>query len=178
MDIKIPEQKIHFEAIYNRYSSNVLNFALRYIYNAEDAQNITQDVFISFYETIERFDNQKDPLPYLLTITRNRCINLIRRNTCSQDFSKYTIDQKKDFLNLTALESESTIKVYNSEVELLLKKGLEKMGPKVRNTFILSRMQGMTNQETARNLGISTRGVEERMRKAMSILRILFKDYL
>ena len=129
-------------------------------------------------ETIDKFDDTKDPLPYLYTISRNKCITYLRKRTVANTYVKYTTEQKKDYLNLVLLKNESQTDIYDSDIRGLLQKALRRMPPKVRDTYILSRTKELKNYELAKRLGISTRGVEERLKKAMLELRKTFEDYL
>lgn len=167
-----------FEHIYKRYSSYIFKYTSKYIYDKHDAENITQDTFLTFLETIDRFDDAKDPLPYLYTISRNKCITYLRRKTVANSYTQYTMEQKKDYLNLILLKNESQTDIYGSDIRGLLQKALRRMPPKVRDTYILSRTKNLKNSELAKHLGISTRGVEERLKKAMLELRKTFEDYL
>lgn len=104
----------------------------------------------------DRFDVEKDPLPYLYTIARNKCISILRRRA---------VESRQDYISLVAIEYEPSLSISRIDIRNMLHKALERMPRKVRETFIMSRYQGMTNKEIAQSLGISERGVEERMKK-------------
>ena len=103
-------------------------------------------------ETIDKFDDTKDPLPYLYTISRNKCITYLRRRTVANTYVKYTTEQKKDYLNLVLLKNESQTDIYDSDIRGLLQKALRRMPTKVRDTYILSRTKELKNHELASNI--------------------------
>ncbi len=158
-----------FDRIYKKYSKYILKYSLRFVSGREDAENVVHDTFIAFMKAYDRFDVEKDPLPYLYTIARNRCISMLRRKS---------VESKNDYINLVAIENEPQLNLSGMDIRNMLRRSLGHMSPKVKETFIMSRYQGMTNKEIAQTLGISERGVEERMKKAMLELRKQFKDYL
>ncbi len=166
-----------FEYIYNKYNKVLISFSRKFINNREDIKNIVHDSFISLFESMDRVDRDKDVLPYLFTITKNKCISYLRKKTHNDNYINYTLKRKTDYLNLVALENENS-SIYVSEVRDLLKSALEEMNPRVKNTFILSRMKGYTHKEIAAYLGVSERAVEERMKKAMTVLNKTFEDHL
>jgi DNA-directed RNA polymerase specialized sigma24 family protein len=48
----------HFQLRYNQYKVLVYNVALHYVRNVEDAEEITQDVFVQVYQSVERFNEK------------------------------------------------------------------------------------------------------------------------
>ncbi len=158
-----------FDRIYKKYSKYIFRYSCRFLSGKEDAENIVHDTFIAFMNAGDRFDAEKDPLPYLYTIARNRCISMLRRRA---------VESRQDYISLVAAEYEPPLNISGIDIRNMLRKALGHMSPKVRETFVMSRYQGMTNKEIAQSLGISERGVEERMKKAMLELRKHFKDYL
>lgn len=166
-----PYQELHpdIEQIYKKYSKYILKYSCRFFSEKEDAENVVHDTFIAFMESYDRFDTSREVLPYLYSIARNKCISILR---------KRSVRSQKDMLTLIAVEHEPSPNIYGMDIRSLLYKALAQMAPKVRTTFLMSRMHGMTHKEIALSLGISERGVEERMKKAMLELRKVFKDYL
>jgi RNA polymerase sigma-70 factor (ECF subfamily) len=64
------------------------------------------------------------------------------------------------------------------ELTELIEKGMQKLPPRCREIFILSRFEGKDNGEIAEMLGISKRTVELQISNALKILRTELKDYL
>ena len=162
-------RNMDFDRIYKKYSKYIFRYSCRFLPGKEDAENIVHDTFIAFMNACDRFDVEKDPLPYLYTIARNKCISILRRRA---------VESRQDYISLVAIEYEPSLSISRIDIRNMLHKALERMPRKVRETFIMSRYQGMTNKEIAQSLGISERGVEERMKKAMLELRKHFKEYL
>ena len=65
-----------------------------------------------------------------------------------------------------------------SELETLISESMEKLPPRCREIFVLSRFNGLKNQEIAEKLNISKRTVELQISNALKLLRSDLKPYL
>lgn len=64
-----------FEALVHRYEARVFRFAANNCRNASDAQEVTQDAFVSAYRSLEKFDAGRSFATWLFTIVRRKCID-------------------------------------------------------------------------------------------------------
>ncbi len=64
-----------FEALVHRYEARVFRFAANTCCNASDAQEVTQDAFVSAYRSLEKFDTKRSFETWLFTIARRKCID-------------------------------------------------------------------------------------------------------
>ena len=67
------EQSYNFEELYNSHVSLVYNLALNYLQNKEEAEEITQDVFMQVYQSISGFKQQSSLKTWIYRITLNKC---------------------------------------------------------------------------------------------------------
>ncbi len=174
-----PQPETPFEEVYTKYLQRIISFAYSYLNDLNEAENVAHDVFISYWNarqnTSAHIDND---LFYLITATRNKCLNVIKKNNHARKYNATTLKEKTDYLNAIALESDSAMKIYKTDIEHCLNKAIEQMKPKVRKTFLLSRMSGLKNKEIALIEGIAESTVEARMSSALLILRRILKDYI
>lgn len=68
-----------FEQLYRALYAPVYRFAVLRLKSKDDADDVTQQVFIKFFNALPRFEPQESALPYLLTIARNAIIDHLRR---------------------------------------------------------------------------------------------------
>ena len=68
-----------FELIIERYNNRILNFIHKMIYSYEDAQNLTQDVFIKVFENLDRYQSQQNFQSFIFTIAKNLTLNFIKK---------------------------------------------------------------------------------------------------
>lgn len=71
--------KAAFEKLVNKYSPAVYALVLSYVKNADDAEDLTQEVFIKAYENLARLENHEQFSSWLWQIARNHCIDQLRR---------------------------------------------------------------------------------------------------
>ena len=79
-----------FDEIYFEHHKMVFNLALQYVQNIEDAEEITQDVFVKVFDNIDSFKKQASLKTWIYRI----CINQ------SLDFIKAKNSQKRSFLKM------------------------------------------------------------------------------
>ncbi len=170
-----------FTLVYKKYLSYIVHFIFSYINDAERSREIAQEVFLTFWDTVNSgklVNNDKMILSYLLTIAKNRSLNEIKKRINHKKYTELeTYREKSDYLNMIALENEYSTNIYEREIQEILYSSITKMNEKLKSTFILSRLEDLKNEEVARKQGISIRTVENRLRNAMSILRNSFRDY-
>ncbi len=61
-----------FESLYNQYKVLVYNVALHYVQNCEDAEEITQDVFVQVYHSMHKFENNSTFKTWIYRISINK----------------------------------------------------------------------------------------------------------
>ncbi|MEF9930719.1 MAG: RNA polymerase sigma-70 factor [Bacteroidales bacterium] len=171
-DIKI------FEEIYNKNHPKLVSFAYSYLNDIDEAKNVAHDVFIAFWKNKNNVNLQENVMPYLFASTKNMCLNLLRKKNYALKYSEHTIREKTNYLNTIALENNSSIKIYESDVENIISRGMTQMKPKVRQTFLMSRVKGLKNREIASAEGVAESTVEARITSALLVMRKLLKDYL
>lgn len=173
----IISNKIFFEEIYSAYLQRITLFALGYVGNIPDAQNIAHDVFAAFWKKIENVDRNR-AVPYLYEATKNTCLNNLRKKNNSNKFSNNSLAEKMDYLNSIALENLSSLKIYEVDIQQIIKKGISTMRPKIRRTFIMSRYEGLKNKEIAAIEGVAESTIEARITSALLVMKKLLIDYL
>lgn len=177
MNLKESKKQI-YHRVYSEYFSKISSYAFSFLKDTEEANNIAHDTFLSLWENREALNWGENLAPWLFSVARNKCLNVLKKRVHTNNYRKESLQEKTDYLNYLSLQSDRSASVYEKEVESLLCKAVEKMTPKVRDTFILSRLKGMKYSEIAKSNNISHRTVEARIKLAMLILRKTFKDYL
>lgn len=164
--------KIVFDFIFHYYYSGLCAFAERITGNQFAAEDIVQDLFVTLWIKSDQVEISSSLKNYLFTAVKNR----------SMDFLKH--DKKKTQLKTTSdklqnyNENLSVFWLAESELEALVEKSLNKLPPRCREIIVLSRFEGLKNQEIADKLGISKRTVELQISNALKHLRTDLKPFL
>ncbi|MEG0518151.1 MAG: RNA polymerase sigma-70 factor [Bacteroidales bacterium] len=177
--MKLDDSEQHlYKKTYTDCFPKITAYAFSFLKDEDEAQNIANDTFLSLWENREHLNWNENIAPWLFSVAKNKCLNILKKRVHSNNYHQISVKEKSDYLNYLAIQSEAPVRIYEKEVEVLLCKAVEKMTPKVRTTFILSRMKGMKYSDIAQSSNISNRTVEARIKLAMLILRKTFKDYL
>ncbi len=70
----------HFETLINRYKKPILNFIFKMIYDYDEAQNLSQEVFITLFKSLGRYRIQGNFQAYIFTIAKNLTLNYIKKS--------------------------------------------------------------------------------------------------
>jgi len=163
LELLIKGDRVAFYNIYERYCKRLYGFVCRYIKIEEDADEIIQDVFLKIWETRNRIDVYSSFESFLFTITYNTTISLLRKRA----------NEKKYLQSLqTIVEStDITDEIYYTELSEHITNLLDKLTPRQKEIFQLSRKEGLTNQEIATKLNISLNTVKKHMTNSLSFLK-------
>lgn len=145
------------EALFRMHYRPLCMYALHYLEDIDAAEDAVQEVFIKFWETGPSTDSGK---AYLYTMTRNRCIDILRRTNrivpIPQDASEDLSDEQ-----LTE----------RSELEARLWMSVNRLPRKRRELLIMSKGEGLKYEEIAERTGLSVNTVRNQISRALRTLR-------
>lgn len=114
------------------------------------------------WENREKIEIQTSVQNYLYSSVRNRMIDHIR--------SKKKMDQVKELIEVNDVDDNpDDLQSYLIRQEI--QKSLDKLKPKMRRIFSLSKIEGLTYSEIASYLNISKRAVEDNVARALRLLK-------
>lgn len=185
MDQSFPIQQLKngnekvFEQIIKSYWPRLHSFANIYVIDKEVAKEIVQDTFLTLWDQRENLNDGTCLITYLMVVCRNKCLNYLKSLQLEtipvDDLSEYAIYQRS---NVYVLEDDSLEILTVKELTHAIAVSLDKLPPRTKEIFMLSRYSGLKNTEIADQLGISTKGVEYHISNALKQLKSdLSKDY-
>jgi len=155
-----------------KWYSRLFNFANGYLNNQETSREVIQDVFLQLWDHRNKLAENTSLNAYLFTITRNRCIDVIRRERLILQFRK---DKKNEYNRLTendyALNDPILDHLFTCELEDEIERVIKQFPVQCKKVFLLSRKSGLKNKEISLALSISEKTVESHLSKALKILR-------
>jgi RNA polymerase sigma factor (sigma-70 family) len=157
--------KAAFGLLVDKYKASIYALAYSKLRSFEDAEDVTQEVFIKAYlklRTLRWWDNF---LAWLYAITSNLCTDWIRSKSKRPD-REFVADQEPDVLNRPSMNSYREGLVRES-----LKDALESLPDTYRQALTLYYLGGMSTKEIARFLGVSPNNVAQRLRRARAKLK-------
>ena len=164
-----------FAVLLERYSQLVFSLIIKVIGCREDAEELTQDVFLKVFRSLNTFQGESRFSTWLYRIAYNTAISAIRKK--KQEWISIDEMQLKD---ITDEEFGAELIQYDNEMQLVwLEKALEQLLPGERALILLFYMQEKTIEEIATITGYSIANVKTklfRIRKKLFILMDSLKD--
>ncbi|MHC1704159.1 MAG: RNA polymerase sigma-70 factor [Tenuifilaceae bacterium] len=154
-----------FENLYNIYADKLYYFALRFLKTKEDAENLTQDVFVKIWETRDRLDPDFSFNAYLFTIAKNTIFNLHRKRVNELAYREYL----GNFFDFSHSKTESDLSL--KDLQERIDQSVEKFPTQRKIVYELSRKEGLSHKEIAEQLKISEKTIETHIRLALKTLR-------
>lgn len=153
--------------LYVRHSARVHRFAMRFLQNERDAQDLTHDVFFNLWQHRESITSVASLKAYLFTMTRNAIFSIYRHRAIADTYLTDLRDSTDEAIDTT--EASITAGDLLTRVNRII----QEMPEPRRTIFTMNRFDHMTYDEIAAALSISKKTVEYHMSRALSALRAL-----
>lgn len=124
-----------FEILVERYKHRIVNFINKMIYDHDEAQNISQDVFLKVFETLKKYKMQDNFQAFLFTIAKNLTLNYIKKQKRITYFSSL-LPRSGDAKHFS-YEAGQENRIINQEDEALLLMGLRQLNENQRLALIM-----------------------------------------
>ena len=168
-----------FNEIYTSYYKKSFFFAKSYVHDDLAAEDIASESLIKLWEKLKT--EQIDYIePLLLTILKNKALDYLKHEEVKRTAFESMADwhQQELSIRISTLESCDPNEIFSDEVESIIRETLKLLPEQTRRIFLLSRFENKSNKEIAEQMGISIKGVEYHISKALKALRITLKDSL
>jgi len=175
---------VAWEEIVRLHNRRIYNLCYRFTNSADDAQDLTQDVFIRVYRTLASYDVDKGAFTtWLTTLARNLLVDHFRRS--KQDRITDSIDaglrEEEDALSLSdRLEDPGPTpddRLASKETQRLVQQALARLSPDLREAVILRDLQDMDYKEIAQVLRVPEGTVKSRINRGrMELARLLSRN--
>ena len=154
--------------LYNNYKGALFTVIQQIIPDKENAGDVLQEVFITAWRNIDKYDASKGRLfTWLFNVTRNCAINTTRSKNYKTQLKNDSLDNYVTYVD----EKENHILPIN---QIGLRKQVHQLKIDYKNVLELSYFNGFTHEEIAKILNIPTGTVKTRLRNALIELRKQF----
>jgi RNA polymerase sigma-70 factor (family 1) len=162
---------VPFEELFKQYYAPLVAYACRYVSNVDIAREIVQDFFVRFYEKRHTLTIGISVKSYLYRSIYNCCINYINQRNIQEKHLKNIDLERGDEENL---EDE----INTVELQYKIFEVIEELPAKCQRIFKMNRLEGLKNEEIAKQLNLSKRTVETQISKALKVLRKKLADFI
>ena len=159
-----------FKLFYNHYRPVVYNFALKYLKSSEQAEEAVQEIFLKLWRQGSRLKEINRPEHYLMSISRNRCIDFLRQMRIETIHMQQLSASLKD----SEFTNETEEQLMLRETKKILENAIDALPPQQKLVYTLCHIKGLKQDEVARQLQISPHTVKRHMKLALKFLR----DYM
>jgi len=163
-----------FWSVYKAEYNNLVFFVNSYTRNKQDAEDIVQETMLAIWQSHESLDPDKSFRPYLYTIARNKALNYLRDN--AKRLKGSSTQEAENIINAISLESSAVMDEINAmELQGFIDRIYASLPDKFAQTFRMSRIEGMTYNEIAQELGITPKAVEYQISISLKAFRSKLK---
>ena len=154
-----------WEEIVSTYSRRIFNLAYRFTSNRDAAEDLTQEVFVRIYRTLDQFDQRQGDLQnWLMRLARNLVIDDYRKRQRAPQDSQGE-DLEGHTYHLRSANSSPHVEMERRELGEQVQAGIDKLPPDLRTCVILRDIEELSYQEIVDLLRIPEGTVKSRINR-------------
>lgn len=160
--------------LYDRYASLVYRLALRILTNPQEAEDLTQEIFLNLWRSGSYNPSRGSLSSFLTTLTRSRAIDKIRsRGTNLKFIQRWSQMMVNETSSLTPFESAAL-----SQRSHQVRQALTQLPEKQRQVLEMAYYEGLSQSEIAAQLGIPLGTIKTWSRQGLLNLRKNLRDFI
>jgi RNA polymerase sigma-70 factor, ECF subfamily len=160
--------------IYDRYGLTVYRLALKILRNVTDAEDLTQEVFVTFWQGANKYEAQRGALStFLLVVTRSRALNKIRQSKSRQNLVEQYGQNLPQEVLATGLDQ-----AHLENLADRVSTALANIPQEQRQAIEMAYYGGLSQSTIAEQLDIPLGTVKTRSRQGLLKLKTLLQDLL
>ncbi len=163
-------QPAYFDELTRRYRSRVVRWCYVYLRDADEAQDVTQEVFIRLLTRLPSYRHEVPFVAWLQTIVRNRCVDHLRQD-------KHALDQELSENIAAPWEEELDTEEVSVPTEALVYQLLNKLKGGDKYLLLLCYREGYSTKQLAEALLVSETVVRKRLQRARDRMQLLLKKH-
>jgi RNA polymerase sigma-70 factor (family 1) len=162
-----------FQEIYHEHQKMVYNLALNYLQNTQDAEEVTQDVFVKIHAKLPSFEGKSSIKTWVYRITINHCLDFLKAQKRQKRFAIF-----KNIFNTENQIQYDPPDFNHPGVQLEDREALENLYKKInelpenqKTAVILKYLDDLPQREIAVVMDISEKAVESLLQRAKQQLK-------
>ena len=161
---------------FDHYFDRIFSVAYRFTGSVEVARDLTQDVFLKVRAHIGRLDLERDPAPWLYTVTVNACHDHRRSSWWRMSRHSVAIDHPGIGSALASQDSNPEHRMLAAEDADRIHAGIQRLRPDLRMSVILHDFEGLAHEAIAEILNIRHAAARKRHSRALLALAELLRE--
>jgi len=173
-------QNINFRSLVENLQEKVRNTCFRYVNNVEDADDITQEVFLQVHESMTHFREEAQLSTWVYRIAVNKSLDFIRSKKRKKRFAKLTslfkTDEDETAIEIPSFGTPEKV-LEDKERKEVLDYAIAKLPDNQKTAIILSKYEGFNNKEIVGIMDLSLSSVESLIHRAKKNLHKQLHNY-
>ncbi len=171
------------EALFERFHGKIYGLAMSILKNESDAEEAVQDVFLTVVQKAHTFKGNSALYSWIYRICVNACLMRLRRKRRHEtvpieDFMPVFTEDGMHANPIVDWSDEVERKMLDRELGQVIGRFTDDLPEKYRVIFLLSDVEGLSNEETSQILGLTVPAVKSRLHRARLYLREQMGRYL
>jgi RNA polymerase sigma-70 factor (ECF subfamily) len=160
--------QVAWEAIVRQNWRKVFNVAYKFVGKHDEAEDLTQDIFLKIFKSLDTFDRRANFQTWLISVSRNLCIDHYRSVRRERELVNHDVDVVT-LARPTGGDSPEAMLERRDRVALL-RAALDKLAPSLRMAVMLRDIQELSYQEIAERLDVPEGTVKSRINRGRTEL--------
>ena len=178
-----------FDALYARYSARIYNSIFQRVGSREEAEDLTQETFISAHKAREQFRGDAKVTTWLFRIAENHCKNRFKQRDRQREMEGPSLDagvvgdaggfeetaQTREIADWSASPAPL---LEQKELQAQINRAVDSLQPAYRSVLVLRDVDGLSYNEIAEVTGLTLEAVKTRINRARTMVRQKVEPYL
>ena len=160
-----------FEALFRFYYPRMRRYAIHFIQDEEEANDLIQDVFMQLWSKREELKEEKNIIAFMFTLLKNKCLNSLKKKVVENKYIQKQAHLSSEKLYELSITQNTEFKSLESQLNIEIESLITQMPEKCGMVFRLKWIEGKKIKEIAALLDISTTMVDKHLAKGMGIAR-------
>ena len=152
-----------WDQIVRQHWRKVFNLAYKFVGRHDEAEDLTQDIFLKIFRALHTFDRRANFQTWLISISRNLCIDHYRSVRKERETMARDVDASE--LNPVSRERGPYSQLEQTDLKQLIRQALAELPAPLRQAVVLRDLQEFSYQEIADRLGLPEGTVKSRINR-------------
>jgi len=161
-----------WKMLVNDYSQRIFSLAYQFSGSRVEAEDLTQDIFLKLYNSLSKYDQQKNLTAWILTLTRNYLIDQYRKTK----WEKKSRDEFDEYRYSADHSTDPERNLLREENKKMVWEGFNQLKPDIRITVILRDIQGKKYEEIAEIMELPLGTIKSRVNRGRLQLAKILKE--
>jgi len=152
-----------WDQIVRQHWRKVFNLAYKFVGRHDEAEDLTQDIFLKIFKALRTFDRRANFQTWLISISRNLCIDHYRSVRKERETMARDVDASE--LSPVSRERSPLSQLEQVDLKQIIRQALAELPPALRQAVVLRDLQEFSYQEIADQLGLPEGTVKSRINR-------------